>query len=545
MVASLTGCVYYNTFYHAREAAREAELLREARSPDAQPDSRETELLERVAEKCTRILEQHPNSSWADDALLLLGETRYYQGRYESAEEHLNAFLKQHPDSALRPRAEYLLASVLIETGNPVSAESVLDEIANAQPPGDLADDALALIGEARYKRNKHKEAAEAFDEVLRRFPKSDRRAEVRYLAAQNYEAMGELDRAAREYEMAADERGGKAIAFDARMHLARVDIDRGDGARALGVLDDLESGTYDRDDLDRVLLLKGQALESLGRYDDAVSTYEGIAASHERSEGSAEAYYRIGLIRRDHDEQLDAASEAFKKSREEAPRSGIAAVATAASRDVERLSGYLATIEAYENERAGAEEKPGVQAPQSADTTGAVMTAPPFPGDSMSVVAMSPPLPGDSTSVAGPPARADSDSAGAKEAPEAAGGSFSAITLPDTGENGASASADTTRTEEPEDKVAVAMFRAAELYMFRFNDPERALTYYKDVAHEHPDSALAPKAALATAWIYDKKLENPTMARVAYQSVISMYPGTEFAEAAQESLLRDESTKH
>lgn len=538
----LSGCVYYNTFYHARTAAHEAALLREARAPDAPPGAREAELLDRVAEKCTRILELHPDSSWADDALLLLGETRYHQERYDSAEDHLNDFLARHPGSELRPQAEYLLASVLIESGNPVAAETILEGIAYAQPPGDLADDALALIGQARHKRGRFEEAASAFADVLPRFPGSDRRAEVRYLAAQNYEAMGELDEAARQYESVMEERGSRAIAFEARMRLAEVNIARDRGREALEVLDELERRTEDREQLDEVRLLRGRALESLGRYDEAVSNYEDIAASRQRTEASAKAYYRIGLILRDRDEQLEEASESFRKAREEAPRSDVAAVATDAARDIEILMGHLATIE--EHELAKTDAAPVDSSPAAPETSPAredtVEAVPDEPGDLPPETA-----PDDSMTATAPAdtgAAADSVAAPAHAAAAMASGDTTAaadtVAWPAHAAT-AMASEDTAaaESEKPRDRVAVARFRAAELYMFRLDDPERALIYYRAVVEKHPGSALAPKAALATAWIYDKKLLNPSRARMAYESVIDDYPGTEFADAARESL--------
>ena len=159
---TLAGCVYYNTFYHAREAAAEAAAIRENRAPDTEPTARERELYDRVIEKSGRVIALHSDSSWADDALLLMGRALAHQGRYESAQERLEDLLSLYPESELRPEAEYALASVLIEQGNPVTAEELLAGVAYAEPPGELADDALLLIGDARVARRRLDEAAEA-----------------------------------------------------------------------------------------------------------------------------------------------------------------------------------------------------------------------------------------------------------------------------------------------------------------------------------------------------------------------------------------------
>ena len=535
-----TGCVYYNTFYHARAAAREAELLREVRAPDTPPGPAEKELLERVAEKCGRVLHLHPDSGWADDALLLLGTTHYHQERYESAEQRLTEFLSLYPGSELLPEAQYMLASVLLERGNPVSAEKNLEALAGASPPHPLSDDALALIGRARHDRKKYAEASEAYEQALDRFPRGDRRAEIRFLSAQNYEVMGDLDAAARQYALVSTEQRGRNLAFEGRMRLATVDLLRGLPEDALDVLGDLERRTDDRDELDRVLLLKGSALEAKGAVDDAIATYEGISASHKKSDASGEAHYRTGLLYRDHYERLDEANASFKMARDEAPRSDIAALATEAVRDVDRLVGFLAAIAGggAGNERpaadAGSEELPGISGdemppPEGAvdDTTLHLTLLPTFDTDGETVP--SPAVISDTTGVA--PARPDTTGTVAAE-PDTTGTVAAGIEL-------AGDPADTTDAEEPEDEIAIARFRVAELYLFRFDDPERARTYYASVVEHHPDSSLAPKAALALAWILETRLNDAVGARAAYESIIADYPGTDFAAASEEHLGR------
>ncbi len=347
LLASLTlpGCVYYNTFYNARAAAREAEILRESRPPDTEISSRENELLGRVVEKCSRVLRDHPDSGWADDALLLMGSALYYQGKHESAYARLAEFSRLYPQSESRPEADYLLGAVLIAKSDPVAAEALLVSVADADPPSAFSDDALILIGEARHSRGRYDEAAEAYLAALERFPGGGRRAETRILAAENYRDAGLLDAAAHQYEEAEREDARPELAFEARARLAGVRLELGDGSGALAGLEELERRTAGRDELDRVLLLKGEAMELLGDLAAAVSTYESVAASHERSDASALALYRIGLIRRDREEDVDAAVEAFTKARDESSRGEGSRLAAKALQDIENLNRYLETI--------------------------------------------------------------------------------------------------------------------------------------------------------------------------------------------------------
>ncbi len=518
----LAGCVYYNTFYHAQAAAREAELLRESSAPGAPAGPAERELLERVVEKCGRVLQLHPDSSWADDALLLLGTTHYYQGRYESAERRLTEFLSLHPDSELLPEAEYMLASVLLESGNPVSAETYLERLAEASPPHPLSDDALVLIGRARNARKKYAEATEAYGQALERFPRGDRRAEILFLSAENYEDIGDLDAAAQQYARVPGARGGRSLAFEARMRLAEVDLMRGHFEEALEVLADLERRTGNRDELDRVLLLVGSALEATGAVDDAIATYEGIAVSHKKSEASAEAHYRIGLLQRDYYELLEEAVASFRKAKEEAPRSDVAKLANDAVRDVDKLVGFLAIIARIDEEsEEGRVEGEDERAPEQGDTLEQVAAPAGAIDDTTLHVTLLPPL--------------DQNAGGA----DTTGIAPVAVAVDTTGIAPVAVAADTTGIEEPEDEVAVARFRAAELYLFRFDDAERARAYYASVIEHHPESSLAPKAALAIAWILETRWNDLEAAGAVYESILVDYPDSDFAAAAAEGLER------
>jgi TolA-binding protein len=506
------GCVYYNTFYHAKAAARQAELMREARPPGSSPGQRETELLERAVEKSGRVLQLHPDSEWADDALLLMGSSYYHQGRYESAESRLNQFISLYPDSELRSEAEYMLASVLLAAGNPTSAERLLESLARAEPPREFSDDALALIGRARHDRGEYAEAAEAYESALERFPGSDRRAEIRFLAAENSAAMGDLEEAAANYGLVQSEPGGRALAFEARIRLAEVDLERGRSDEALSVLDDLRGRTEDEDDIDRVLLLKGRALESRGDLEQAIETYEGVAASHPRSEAAAESYYRVGLIHRDQYEAFEPAMEALKKARDASSRSDVGRRAGRAIGDIETLQKLLEEIAAAEGSPSDSLSSSGtgesaVEEPAEPEAFTEIVLDrerldPGAPADSILFQTMAIDAPADSTLV-------------------------STVT------------ADSIEQADPYAAVARARFLAAEVYLLKFEDPDRALGYYESIGEIYPESHVAPKAALAAAWVLEEWLGDIEGAVEAYRRIATDYADTEYGPAAEQALAR------
>jgi TolA-binding protein len=515
---ALPGCVYYNAFYNAKSAAREAEILRESRPPDSAISSHENELLDQVVEKCSRVLRDHPDSSWADDALLLMGSALYYQGKDESAYARLTEFTRLYPESELRPQADYLLGAVLVAKEDPVGAEDLLSTVADATPPNAFSDDALILIGQARHSRGRYDAAAEAYLGALERFPEGNRRAETRILAAENYVDAGLLDDAAHQYEEAGREEASPELAFEARARLADVRIKLGDGTGALAGLEELERRTTSRDGLDRVLLLKGQAYELLGDLGAAVSTYESVTAASERSDASALALYRTGLIRRDREEDIEAALEAFTKARDESARGEGGKLAAQALQDLAKLKEYVGTIErasggatkavpapAESDSMLGADAPPGARSDPNAHVSWIDLNALPD-STAASLDALLP----DSTA-----ARPDSLAPGVVPA------------LPDTA------------SRASDEEVANARFLLAELYLFNMDRPDKALGLYRDVLTYHASSPLAPKAGLAIAWILENRLADPSGAAQAYEAVLERHPDTDFARAARDALVR------
>lgn len=90
--------------------------------------------------------------------------------------------------------------------------------------------------------------------------------------------------------------------------------------------------------------------------------------------------------------------------------------------------------------------------------------------------------------------------------------------------------------TAEPEDTVR-ARFLLAEIYFADLDDPARAVEGYEGVYRGHPNSKWAPKAMYAHLWIANRVYEDKMLAADIARTLISTYPGTEYALSAQRIL--------
>lgn len=82
----------------------------------------------------------------------------------------------------------------------------------------------------------------------------------------------------------------------------------------------------------------------------------------------------------------------------------------------------------------------------------------------------------------------------------------------------------------------AEEMYYSAEQNMIAEKDTA-ALNEFLNIFKTHPKSSFAPKALLASGWLMENKFRNPDSAAVLYDSIVTKYPGTKFANAVKGKL--------
>ncbi len=229
-------------------------------------------------------------------SVLALGELAFRQGRLDQASRHIDQALAAEPDNA------HALASkgrVLVLQGQRAEAEQVLRRAADRDPKAvrpriDLAD-LLASRGD-------HRQAIGLYRQVL---TLDGNHAGARFAYGVSLRELGERDAAVRELQAAL------ALAPDAErghIELARTEFQRRRFTEALAAAD--AALALPQPSVE-ARLVKADALEALGRQDEALKVLAAAAAAAPKL---PMPHLRAGMIEHQRG-NLDAASRAYRRA--------------------------------------------------------------------------------------------------------------------------------------------------------------------------------------------------------------------------------------
>ena len=127
-VAGAVSCAYYNGMWSADHLAKEARRLEASgRNVDARS------YWSRAAVKAESMVVGHPNSRWAEDALVLQGEALARSGACARAQGTLALALRSVRDGALRERAALAAGECALEQNDPVGADGALATVVQSR----------------------------------------------------------------------------------------------------------------------------------------------------------------------------------------------------------------------------------------------------------------------------------------------------------------------------------------------------------------------------------------------------------------------------
>ena len=550
-----TSCVYYNTFYNAKEKFKTAEENQQ--SSRNQRQQRNTEIPNRAArptepavstndktlyndaiKKANVVVLYHPDSKYIDDALWMIGKAHYNMNEFISCDKNLKELAVKYPDSKYADDAYFYIGMSQFWLDKYDLALDAFTHLKDLKK-SSYKDDALFAIAYMDYLDGNFSSAMAGFEDLIKEYPHSDSSATAQFFVGVCQDSLGQYLNALQSYKEVEKYGPSYDLAFDATYAFGAVAFKADSISLGMSVFTDLakEERYFDRSSLIRLKLAEGKNLT--GNIEDAISEYQRVIEQFPKTDQAAEAYYRLGLLYQDDLDNLEKAKDNFNKATQEKRDSEFRNLALAKAAQITKLETYKSKLGLDKGNRPDSTAPADtLQTPEilseGKDTTSVPRTTLANPGENK---------PGDMNALGpvfqemlkrdnamGPPApentQVDSASAVNPGAPEL---QLMTVTQPDNADTSATPSADTVSAESEDTEIR---FMLAELYHHDLNRPDSALHEYLLLADSYPNSVYAPKALLASAFIYEDKGDTAE-AQDIYQRLIDNYPSSNQARYA------------
>jgi len=337
------GCgVYFNTFFNAKKAFNAAEKVRKS-SPTgrgAQSDYKT------AIEKARKIVDNHPNSKYYDDALYILAVSYYQTNQFSRAERRFRELLANYAESQYTREVTVYLAKTKLRLGDVDDGMELFETIFNADYDRTYKAEAAIALGEFNIGEKEFELSRSYFMAVRDSLGDETQKRTAQTYIADGYFESFQFNEALGAYlqllGMNPDKKDEYLALYRSAVcsyRLLRID----DGLEYLNRL--IENDIY-YDSLGALKLMVAEGYE----YDDdltlAEEMYEEVAGSAEDKLNQAEAFYRLGLIYQYDYDDLKQAKEYYDKAVSASRTSDHGREALQRSSDIGKLETFAKSID-------------------------------------------------------------------------------------------------------------------------------------------------------------------------------------------------------
>lgn len=273
----------------------------------------------RAEEKATKAIQKHSMSiqgkeynSKIDDAYLLLGKARYYDGRFIPALDAFNFILDRYPSSNSVNKAKVWRAKVNIRLDNEEYAIENLKQMLK-QGEIEMEDqvDAHAMLAEAYINLDSIPQALEYIKIASENEKDRELKGRYTFIKGQLYNHLQEKDSANMAFDevIAMNRRIPRAYLIQAHMEKIRnFDYENDDHERLLKLFDDLAENRENRPFLDRIFHQTAEYYRNTDSVEAAVAYYNKSIQNFKRDRIlQSKNYYTLAEINFEHAEYRTA----------------------------------------------------------------------------------------------------------------------------------------------------------------------------------------------------------------------------------------------
>jgi tetratricopeptide (TPR) repeat protein len=418
----INGCAYFNTFYNAKTAFSKAMKVKEQSRDKTAP----ADMMDKVIEKCGKVIKYYPNSKWVDDAIILMGKAYIEQGKYDRALRKFDEIIIYYPHSPFMGEALYLTGITYLKKEDYNLAIGTFNKILNLKE-SKYKDASAYRIIETYSKKQEFEQLVQSANNFISNYKNSSYLSSVYLLLGDAHLEKENLPEAVAALKSAqkTTKSGEEKNIIEEKYAVAL--IKKGNMDEGLSILKNLREKSQDEERTAHLTFEICKAYLADNQTEKALKELDGFISIFPRGANTAESFYRKGLIYEEETNDIQAAIESYDKALQLNPEEDIKKNAAERGSILKMIKGYREKV------------------------------------------------------------------------------------------------------EEPDSTTNIAKLHLllAELFLFEKHNPDTALKEYKNVLDSFPDSPFAPKAALATAWIYEKEKYDTVEAMDMYKKVEQNFPQT------------------
>lgn len=331
LIILLTGCsvwdnfiTYFNLYYNADELYTKLEKQMQdqkkdlfAIEPPTIPPAANADV-QKLIEKCSVILQFHSNTSYVDDALMMLGKAFYYQKNYLKSKQKFRELITSQPGS------NYVLESRLWIGKCDMRLRNFSDGLASLREVRAIAIEEdeeeifeETFIEEIVYRKTTDDipSAIQVANEFLEISDNEKINAELWYEVGNLYTEIGEIENAANAYMNVFEHSPSYDLEVAANLKLGNALREIGEPEKAYTVFKRMRAERKYTDKYSDIDLEIGITESYLGKYEEAIKQLRMVDTTYKATPISGAAKFEIGSVYEHGLKLLDSAAVYYQRA--------------------------------------------------------------------------------------------------------------------------------------------------------------------------------------------------------------------------------------
>jgi len=337
----VNSCAYYNTFYNAKTSYNNA-IRAKKNSPTNKAPS---DLLDKVIEKCGKVIKYYPKSKWLDDAIILMGKAYLEKGEYDKAVRKFQELSIYYPESPFTPEALYLTGVTYLEKEDYNLAIISFHQVLNLAK-GEFLDDASYGIVKAYSEKKDSSLLLSSGKMFSQNFSKSPYLPRVLLLLSNNYIENGNYDNAIETLKKARSSarKGEDKTGIEEKYAVTLIKMGKID--EGLSILKGLSEKTSLPERTSNLIFEITDAYIKSGKTKEALTELDNLISLYSTGPFIAEAFYRKGLVYENTLNDIESAITAYENALKLAATQDIRIKTTKRNNTCKEIKTYRERIE-------------------------------------------------------------------------------------------------------------------------------------------------------------------------------------------------------